>query len=86
MATVASLLEELGRRTRPDRAAEWDPVGLQFGDPDKELEKVAVCHEVGEATVERLLAERPAVVSSHPSVQPTNRLVAGRSPPGAPTG
>jgi len=84
MATVASLLEELGRRTRPDRAAEWDPVGLQFGDPDKEVEKVAVCHEVGEATVERLLAERPdMVVSYHPLLfRPTNRLVAGRSPAG----
>ena len=84
MGTVASFLEALGRRTRPDRAEEWDPVGLQFGDPKKTVERVAVCHEVGEDTVEALLASPPdLVVCYHPLLfRPTNRLVAGRSPAG----
>ncbi|HLU30855.1 MAG TPA: Nif3-like dinuclear metal center hexameric protein, partial [Acidimicrobiia bacterium] len=77
-------LEALGRRTRPDRAADWDPVGLQFGDPTRTVERVAVCHEIGESTVEALLAAPPdLVVCYHPLLfRPTNRLVSGRSPAG----
>lgn len=84
MATVASLLQELRRLTRPDRAAEWDPVGLQFGDPSRNVERVAVCHEVTEAAVQALLAEpTQLVITYHPLLfRPTNRLVAGPSPAG----
>lgn len=84
MVTVGSLLASLARSTRPDRAAGWDPVGLQFGDPDREVAKVAVCHEVGPDVMGDLMEHRPdLVVSYHPLLfRPTTRLVAGASAEG----
>ncbi|MFP3914493.1 MAG: YqfO family protein [Actinomycetota bacterium] len=84
MATIASFLSQLARRTRPDRAAGWDPVGLQLGDPARDVERVAVCHEVTEGAVDRILDARPQlVVTYHPLLfRPTRSLVAGRSPAG----
>lgn len=84
MSTIGSFLEGLARRTRPDRAAGWDPVGLQLGDPMAELERVAVCHEVTEEVVATVLEARPdLVVTYHPLLfRPIQRLVAGRSPTG----
>lgn len=84
MATVGSFLTALARRTLPDRAAGWDSVGLQFGDPDRGVERVAVCHEVTEEVVEDLLGDRPdLVLTYHPLLfRPTSRLVAGATPGG----
>lgn len=84
MSTIGSFLGALARRTRPDRAAAWDPVGLQLGDPQREVERVAVCHEVSEEVVEVLIDTRPdLVLAYHPLLfRSTQRLVAGRSPAG----
>lgn len=84
MLSLAALTIRLAQLTRPDRAASWDPVGLQLGDPAREVRRVAVCHEVTEAVVERLVADpTEAVVSYHPLLfRPTTRLVAGRSASG----
>lgn len=84
MATLDSLTVGLARLTRPERAASWDPVGLQLGDPEAEVHRAAVCHEVTEAVVDRLIADPPdAVVTYHPLLfRPTTRLVAGRSASG----
>ncbi|HEX2152830.1 MAG TPA: Nif3-like dinuclear metal center hexameric protein [Acidimicrobiia bacterium] len=84
MGSIRSLLDDLALRTRPDRAAAWDPVGLQFGDPEVEVGRVAVCHEVSEGLMERLLDTRPGlVVTYHPLLfRPTNRLVPDRSASG----
>src|SRR5690606_37993631 len=84
MATVASFLASLAQRTRPDRAAAWDPVGLQFGDPENAVETVAVCHEVGDDVVEAVEGVQPdLLVSYHPLLfRPVDRLVRGRSPAG----
>lgn len=84
MTTVGSFLAALGRRTRPDRAASWDPVGLQFGDPEADVGRVAICHEVTEEIVARVLGNPPdLVLSYHPLLfRPTHRLVAGPSPAG----
>lgn len=84
MGTIASFLSALARRTRPDRAAEWDPVGLQLGDPARTVDRVAVCHEITERIVGAALESRPdLVVSYHPLLfRPTGRIVAGRSPEG----
>lgn len=84
MPSLGSLANRLAQLTRPDRAASWDPVGLQIGDPSSEVRRVAVCHEVTEAVLDRLMADPPqAVVSYHPLLfRPTTRLVAGRSAPG----
>lgn len=84
MATVASFVAELARLTRPDRAAAWDPVGLQLGDPTAPVNRVAVCHEVTDAVIASVGADPPdLVVAYHPLLfRPTTRLVAGRSPSG----
>ncbi|UCG41075.1 MAG: Nif3-like dinuclear metal center hexameric protein [Acidimicrobiia bacterium] len=77
---------ELAQAFRPitSLAASWDPVGLQFGDRDADVASVAVCHEVTDAVVDRLEAERAGLlVAYHPLLfRPTTTLVAGSSPAG----
>lgn len=82
--TVGEIARRLEASFRLNKAAGWDPVGLQFGDPDAAVAKVAVCHEVTPAVVDRLLAENvDLVVSYHPLLfRATTRLVAGPDPAG----
>ncbi|CAN5885258.1 Nif3-like dinuclear metal center hexameric protein [soil metagenome] len=84
MPTVAELVEILAVMTRADKAAGWDPVGLQVGDPGQEVRRVAVCHEVTESVTDRLVADMPdLVVSYHPLLfRPTTRFVFGATPGG----
>lgn len=79
--TVAEVVAEMATRTRPENAAEWDPVGLQLGDPRAEVSTVGVCHEVTEAVVSALeTTPVDLLVSYHPLLfAPTRRVVAGRS-------
>lgn len=79
--TVAEIASGLAVRTHPDQSPEWDPVGLQLGDPDSRVALVGVCHEVTEEVVARLEQEPvDLLVTYHPLLfAPTNRLVAGRS-------
>ena len=79
---VIDIVTALAERTRPESAAEWDPVGLQLGDPDAQVSSVAVCHEVTE-TVANAVADKPVdlLITYHPLLfDPVNRLLAGRSP------
>ncbi len=81
MATVSEITRALAELTQPEEAPEWDPVGLQLGDPDAQVGSVAVCHEVNEEVVARL-EEQPVdlLVTYHPLLfTPVNRLVTGRS-------
>jgi dinuclear metal center YbgI/SA1388 family protein len=80
--TIGELLAALGRRAPWSKAAEWDPVGLQLGDPDAPARTVAVCHEVTGPVVAALEADPvDLLVSYHPLLfRATTRLVAG---PGA---
>lgn len=82
MATVAEIAYGLAERTHPDRAPEWDPVGLQLGDPGSAVDRIAVCHEVTEEVVARVENDPiDMLVTYHPLIfTPTNRLLAGRSP------
>lgn len=84
MTTVSRFVAALAARTRPERAAAWDPVGLQLGDPTTEVKRVAVCHEVTEAVVEAVTEGRPdLVVAYHPLLfRPTSHFVAGPTPAG----
>jgi dinuclear metal center YbgI/SA1388 family protein len=85
MSTVASFVTALAARTRPDRAAAWDPVGLQLGDPSADVSRVAVCHEVTGAVVEAVTegSGPDLVVAYHPLLfRPTSHLVAGPTPAG----
>lgn len=81
---VSDVVARLAERTHPERAADWDPVGLQVGDPGAEVRRVAVVHEVTER-VTRMLEDDPVdlLVSYHPLLfRPTGRLLPGRSPSG----
>lgn len=84
MTTVADVVTGLAEMTRPERAASWDPVGLQVGDMDAPVDTVGVCHEVneevmagfGEGALDLLITYHPLLFV------PTNRLVGGTSPEG----
>ncbi len=51
MTSVAEIIAALGRIAPFDKAAGWDPVGLQVGAHDAPVQRVAVCHEVTDAVV-----------------------------------
>lgn len=82
--TVGQVMELLDASFDFSAAADWDPVGLQLGDPEVDAEPVAVCHEVTETVVDRAVeAGVGLLVAYHPLLfEPTNRLVAGPSAPG----
>jgi dinuclear metal center YbgI/SA1388 family protein len=81
---IAELVARLAARTHPERAATWDAVGLQVGDPVAPVRTVTVVHEVTEAVTERLEGEPvDVVVTYHPLLfRPASRLVPDRSPSG----
>lgn len=81
---VAHVLDHMGRTAPWDKAAGWDPVGLQLGDPFAEAGIVAVAHEVTESVVARVEALGVGLlVAYHPLLfRPTSRLIAGRAPTG----
>lgn len=67
-----------------DKAAGWDPIGLQLGDPDAVVKRTAVCHEINEVTVEHLIEGHiDLAVVYHPLLfNPVTSLVAGPGPAG----
>jgi dinuclear metal center YbgI/SA1388 family protein len=79
--TVHDIAAGLAERTHPETTPEWDPAGLQLGDPDAGVRTVAVCHEVTEAVVAVLEADPvDLLVTYHPLLfTPTTRVLAGRS-------
>ena len=81
---VAEFVAGLAARTHPERAAAWDAVGLQVGDPRAPVRTATVVHEVTEAVTERLEADPvDLVVTYHPLLfRPAARLVPDRSPSG----
>ena len=84
MTTAASVLVELNARAPGDKAAAWDPNGLQVGDPTGEVSRLGVCHEVTEKVADRAIeGDVDLLVTYHPLLfRPTTRLVAGRGPNG----
>ncbi len=80
--SIADIVSALDRIAPFAKAADWDPVGLQIGDASRSAERVAVCHEITETAMERILAAPPSlVVTYHPLIfGPLNSLTAG---PGA---
>lgn len=78
------MLDVLERRAPASRAAGWDPVGLQLGDREAAVRRLAVCHEVTEAVVEEVeRADIDLLVTYHPLLfRPIRALVAGPTPEG----
>ena len=83
-ATIAEVVARLGAIAPFDRAAPWDPVGLQLGDPAAPVHRMAVCHEVTEKVLSRLEdADVSLLVSYHPLLfHATVRLISESSPAG----
>jgi dinuclear metal center YbgI/SA1388 family protein len=81
---VEEFVARLAARTHPDRAAAWDAVGLQVGDPDASVGTATVVHEVTEAVTSQLVTDPvDLVVAYHPLLfRPASRLVPDRSPAG----
>jgi len=79
VTTVAEIQSVLERLAPSNKAAGWDPVGLQIGDSAASVSRIGVCHEVTAAIVERVLDDEiDLLVSYHPLLfRPTLRLVAG---------
>jgi dinuclear metal center YbgI/SA1388 family protein len=77
--TIADVVEELGTIAPFGKAASWDPVGLQLGDPAAQVTETAVCHEVTEQVVSALEASPvDLLVTYHPLLfDPVRRIVAG---------
>ena len=84
---VAELVARLAARTHPERAAPWDSVGLQVGDPEAPVRSVAVVHELHETATRQLEAQPvDVVVVYHPLLfTPAAQLVPGRGPAGRAT-
>jgi dinuclear metal center YbgI/SA1388 family protein len=82
--TVGDVLAGLERYAPAAKAAGWDPVGLQVGDPRRPVGTAGVCHEVTEQVVGALNADPvDLLVSYHPLLfEATTRFVAGRNPGG----
>lgn len=81
---MASVLAELNARAPGDKAAGWDPHGLQIGDPTREVLRLAVCHDVTEKVAALAIeGEVDLLIAYHPLLfKPTTRLVAGPGPTG----
>lgn len=82
--SVGDVLAALGRTAPWDKAAGWDPVGLQLGDAATPVERAAVCHEVTEEVMAVVEADPPDLLTAyHPLLfRPTTRVVAGPSAEG----
>ncbi len=84
MPSVGDITARLSRAFNLEKAAGWDPVGLQLGDPAAPADRIAVCHEVTPAVVDAIVADDvDLLVSYHPLLfRPTTSLVAGSGPGG----
>lgn len=84
VTTLAELATAIDLSVPFDTAAEWDAVGIQFGDPTAMVGLVGVCHEVTDAV---MAAARDdgirTLVTYHPLLfSPVTALVAGTDAPG----
>ncbi len=76
------IVAEILRGLVGDKAANWDPVGLQLGDADAEASSVGVCHEVTNRVVEEA-GDLDLLITYHPLLfRPTQRLRAGHGAEG----
>jgi len=81
---VGEAVERLEESIVMSKAASWDAVGLQIGDPAGPAQRVGVCHEVNADVVSAARAEEiDLLVAYHPLLfAATKRLVAGSGPAG----
>ena len=77
--TVGDALEAIGAAAPPERAAQWDAVGLQIGDASADVTSAGVCHEVTEDVAGAAVAAGlDLLITYHPLIfRPLDRVVAG---------
>lgn len=84
MMTVAELLRTLDTQVPPGQAADWDPVGLQVGDPTAEVSAVLVALDLTPAVVaEARELGAQAIVTHHPLLFKATQKVSAADPIGA---
>lgn len=83
-STVAQVTKRLADAIPLSKAAAWDSVGLQVGDPQAAASVVGVCHEVSSDVINAAAAAKVGVlVAYHPLLfGPAKSFVAGSSPSG----
>jgi len=76
---VRDLVRTIDESIDLTRAASWDQVGLQIGDPRADVGQVGVCHELTPMSVDAVIAEGiDTVVAYHPLLfSPTTSFVDG---------
>lgn len=81
MTTLAALASAIDSRIAFAEAAEWDRVGVQFGDLYAQTGVVGVCHEVTEAVIKSVRENGVrTLVTYHPLLfEPATSLIAGAS-------
>jgi dinuclear metal center YbgI/SA1388 family protein len=81
MTTLAALAGAIDDRISFADAADWDRVGIQFGDLYAQTGLVGVCHEVNEAVMKAVLQDGVrTLVTYHPLLfEPATALIAGSS-------
>ncbi len=79
MPTVASIKGFLERFAPPSLAADWDNVGLLFGDERAKVKRIMTCLTLTEAVAtEAVKAKADLIVTHHPIFfRPVQRLTAG---------
>jgi len=84
MATVSDLIQLCNERWPFTKAAGWDAVGLQIGDPGAQMQRVGVCHDVTDRVVDVAVADGvDTLVAYHPLLfRPLHRVVSGPGPSG----
>lgn len=65
MTTVGEIVAVLEAAYPPALAESWDAVGLVCGDPDEAVDRVLVCVDPVESTVDEALATRAGLVLAH---------------------
>lgn len=84
MPSVGSVLATLAKQAPGDKAASWDPDGLQLGDSEAEVASVGVCHEATDSVVEQAVGiGLSLLICYHPLLFSSDAgLLAGRGPVG----
>jgi dinuclear metal center YbgI/SA1388 family protein len=81
--TVADVLSAIGARVPLAKAAGWDPVGLQVGDPRAAVSRAAVAHEITDEVIGALDDDVELLIAYHPLLfDKVDRFVAGTTPSG----
>jgi dinuclear metal center YbgI/SA1388 family protein len=65
MPTVQTICDYLDRFAPPELAAEWDNVGLLFGDPGVEVQRLLTCLTLTAEVVEEAISDNVQLIVSH---------------------